>query len=655
MLQHRSLAFKLSLAILSGVILIMAAILIHNAIISERLMMQNIEENAHNLCEATANRLDQTFLSAEQLAQTLAVTLEKTPPQETDFARLLPSLLRTAPNSFFGIITAFEPYAFDPRREYFAPYVCRDGQEVKFAVLGDKDYQYHYFDWYSIPRQLRHPVWSEPYFDEGGGNVLMTTYSYPFYRVVNGKRTFTGVVTVDLSLSRLQKIVGGMKLYDHGYGILISRFGRIITHPNVKLTMNHTIFSLAEDAKRPELQGLGEKMIAGQTGFIVYHSLLMNETCRLYFQPLKANGWSLAIVIPERELLAGLHRLEWNLLAIAAVGLIVLLVLVITISYRITRPLKALTAATVEIGHGNLQQKLPKFSGGNEIDQLSAAFGKMQEDLIVHIDNLQKTTVAKEKIESELKIAREIQLSIIPKIFPAFPERKEFSVFALLESAKAVGGDLYDFFFVDDHRLCFAIGDVSGKGVPASLFMAVTQTLLKATAAKDLTTGEIVTRMNRSLARDNEMSMFVTYLVGILDITTGDVEYSNAGHNPPFIVRSQGEIEKLDKIHGMPLGVVDVHVYEASRFRLQPGDLLLLYTDGVTEAMNHHNQLFGEAQLVTELEKVVGSGVKPVVDHVMTSVKAHAAGQEQSDDITILALRFFGPAGESGLVGAKKP
>jgi len=175
--------------------------------------------------------------------------------------------------------------------------------------------------------------------------------------------------------------------------------------------------------------------------------------------------------------------------------------------------------------------------------------------------------------------------------------------------------------------------------------MAVTQTLLRATASKDLSTGEIVTRMNQALSRDNDMSMFVTYFAGVLSIATGEVEYCNAGHNPPFIVRADGTIDKLDKLHGMPLGVIETHIYDSSRFQLRPGDLLLLYTDGVTEAMNSRNELFEEKQLLDTLKETNKNEVKPVVEKVLAQVKTHAAGYEQSDDITILALRFFGPEG----------
>lgn len=647
--KNRSLAFKLSFAILSCVILTTAVILTRNAMVVRRIMLQNIEEGTRNLCEAMSYRLDQTFMVAAEQARAMSVMVENLPITESDYRRLLPAMIKDAPQSFYGSIVAFEPYAFEPQRQYFGPYAYREsGKEVKFTVLGSEEYQYFYFDWFHIPKLLLQPVWSEPYFDEGGGNVLMTTYSYPFYRQRHGRKFFSGVVTVDISLSRLQKLVNAMKFSNTGYGFLISRFGRIITHPDMGLVMNQTVFSLAEEEHNPQMREIGEQMIAGKSGFVPFNSRLLGERCWLYFHPLKSNGWSLAMVIPERELLGGLDRLRFNLIVIAAIGMTVLLLLVVVVSYRVTRPLKTLTAATVEIGHGNLNLQLPDFGGGdNEIGQLATAFGKMQSNLVSHIENLRKTTADKEKIESELTIAREIQLSIIPKIFPAFPDRKEFNVFAILESAKAVGGDLYDFFFIDDNRLCFSIGDVSGKGVPASLFMAVTQTLLRATAARELSSGEIVTRINRALARDNEMSMFVTYFLGIIDLTTGTVEFSNAGHNPPFILRTDGTTEKVEKLHGMPMGVVDFNTYDSAEIKLNPGDLLFLYTDGVTEAMNSRHEQFEEKRLTDVLDRDRRLNTRQLVESVLAGVKVHAGGFEQSDDITIVAIRYYGPEGNT--------
>ncbi|MEN6349592.1 MAG: LytS/YhcK type 5TM receptor domain-containing protein [Syntrophomonas sp.] len=252
-----------------------------------------------------------------------------------------------------------------------------------------------------------------------------------------------------------------------------------------------------------------------------------------------------------------------------------------------------------------------------------------------------ETQRTKELIESELSVAREIQMSIVPKIFPAFPERPEFDVFAILEPAKEVGGDLYDFFLLDDDHLCFTVGDVSGKGVPASLFMAVTKTLIKAKADIKLGPDEILYQVNNELCKDNDSGMFVTEFLGILTISSGEVVFSNGGHNLPYLLRKDGAVEALPKIPGMALGVMEDVGYVDANIRLDAGDSLVLYTDGVTEAMNPAGELLSEARLENILRESDCKTALDEVQHILQSTRQFVNGASQSDDITILAIKYL--------------
>ena len=277
----------------------------------------------------------------------------------------------------------------------------------------------------------------------------------------------------------------------------------------------------------------------------------------------------------------------------------------------------------------------------DEIGNLAGSFIYMERTLQQYIKNLKETTAAKERIESELQIAHDIQMSMVPKIFPPFPDRSEFDIFATLVPAKEVGGDLYDFFFIDDDHLCFAIGDVSGKGVPAALFMAVTKTLFKATAGNGGTPGEILARLNAEICRDNESCMFVTLFCAILNIRTGQVAYSNGGHNLPYLL-SNGRIQPLDKTGDMVLGAVEGVKYHRNETILRPGDRLLLYTDGVTEAMDQNENLFSERRLEEFLASVNDASPPDLTNALVDEVRRFCVGAPQSDDITILALRYWG-------------
>jgi len=245
-------------------------------------------------------------------------------------------------------------------------------------------------------------------------------------------------------------------------------------------------------------------------------------------------------------------------------------------------------------------------------------------------------------IQQELEVARKIQQSIVPRKFPPFPERKEFEIHAEMIPARDVGGDFYDFFLIDDERLGFVIGDVSGKGVPAALFMAVSKTLLKATALKGGPPEECLQQVNRILYLESVSAMFVTIFYGILNTRTGEINYCNGGHNPPYILRRNGQIETAETTGGLVLGAMKNTAYKAKKISLQSGEGIYLFTDGVTEAMDRNNDQFTEARLEENLKGWPGTPLPDFVRNVIEEVKTFSNGARQADDITILALKYLG-------------
>ncbi len=242
-------------------------------------------------------------------------------------------------------------------------------------------------------------------------------------------------------------------------------------------------------------------------------------------------------------------------------------------------------------------------------------------------------------IQYDLDTARNIQLAILPKVFPPFPERNEFEIFAMMEPAKEVGGDLYDFFLLDDDRVGFVIGDVAGKGVPAAIFMAVSRTLIRATAMKGISPDECMTYVNNLLCKDSVSSMFVTVFYGILNFRTGELEYANGGHNPPYLLKSGGELITMPLTGGLALGVEEGFVFKSSTIQLSPGDLLFTFTDGVTEAMDEEYDLYSEERLEEFLRKHYQLSTTELVKEGFVDVHEYAKGAIQSDDITVLAIR----------------
>jgi sigma-B regulation protein RsbU (phosphoserine phosphatase) len=309
------------------------------------------------------------------------------------------------------------------------------------------------------------------------------------------------------------------------------------------------------------------------------------------------------------------------------------------ISKGITGPILELNDGAMRIGSGDLHHRLDVRTG-DEIERLATTFNKMAGDLQTYITTLRDTTAEKERFESELRVAHDIQMSFLKKIFPPFPNRSDFSLYATIAPAKEVGGDLYDFVLMDESRLVFYVGDVSDKGVPASLVMAMTMTLMKRAAQQPgITPAAILREVNVALSEDNENSMFVTLFIGILNLQTGELSFSNAGHNPPLILSADGESRFLTLPEGLVLGVMPEAQYSDDRARLAQGDMIVAYTDGVTEAMNPARALYSEARLQRTLATLAGHTVEDTVGEIVASVRTHAAGAPQSDDIAVLALR----------------
>ncbi len=620
----------------SAVILVFTAILIYNHWISKQLLLKNVKENVASQASSAVQKMEVLFRSSMEPPESLAEIIKEFRPDASMIKKIQRIMLENN-QPLFGTCAAFEPNAYNENVLYQASYYYKSGDSIKYENLGTKEYNYFLWDWYQIPRELKTSLWSEPYYDEGGGNIIMSTYSVPIMEADN----VIGIVTIDISLEWLKQVMSELRFFESGYAFLLSRNGTIITHPRKEYIMNESIFSLAEGNNMPQLREIGRSMIEGKSGFTIYKSILTEKKGLLFFAPIPSTGWSLAIVIPQDELYADLYRLNRDLAVIGVMGIFLLILLIIFIAERITNPLCRLARTSREIGAGKFDVLLPTLKSKDEIGQLNESFKAMQKALKDYIENLRVTTAEKEKIESEVKIARDIQQGILPNIFPPFPERKDIDVFATLDPARDVGGDLYDFFFMDEDHLCFAIGDVSGKGIPASLFMAITRTLFRAKGGVFNDSEEIASEMNKELCRDNENAMFVTFFLGIIELSTGKLFYCNAGHNYPYMISANKKPSQLKETHGIPLGLfVDID-YNSSVIQMNKGDILVLYTDGVNEAFNLQEEAYGDERLEAALEVCANKDLKGMIKCLYGDIKKHTGHAEQSDDITLLVLKYY--------------
>jgi sigma-B regulation protein RsbU (phosphoserine phosphatase) len=636
--RHR-LSVRLSILFSVFSIVIFGLTLGYNYYQARKMIIANIEIRARNIVMATAGRVSTVISSITAETESMAWSLETFSFDNQTLLDFIEKSVHSHPD-VFGSTVSFEPYEDSRFQTPYAPYYYKTSQGVDFVDLC-KSYDYTLQDWYQIPRELGKSEWSEPYYDEGGGNILMATYSVPFYEIHDNQKRFAGIVTADISLKHLTDIVSSIRVLETGYGFLLSRNGVFLAHPRQDIVMNESLFSLAEERNDPDLREIGRQMATGKSGFISFQTI-DGVSSWMYYAPLQQVGWTLGVVFPKDELLADIRTLTLTMAGMGLAGILVLAMVVVFISGSVTKPIRALALASGKVAAGDFDAGLPEPRLKDEVGALTRDFRIMQDSLKDHIRRLMETTAARERMESELKIAHDIQMSILPKTFPPFPTREEFDLYAMIAPAREVGGDFYDFFQLGDNLLCFVIGDVSGKGVPAALFMAVSKTLIKSFAKEDITPEEVLSHVNQELAAENEACMFVTLFCGLFDMKSGEVQYANAGHNPPLVIKKDGTIEWLPRGRSLVLGAIQGIRYESERIRLSPGDSLFLYTDGVTEAMNHADELFSEERLANALSGSAGMEIEAAIGKIMDAIYSFSDGAPQSDDITMMMIRYFG-------------
>jgi phosphoserine phosphatase RsbU/P len=642
MFRRLKIGPRLALLTLLGCTLVLGAITGSCYLFGSRQIEKETREKAIYLAVGTANRIETVQRGVEKVVHAAASRVEDGQRSPEQVRVMLARAVRENPE-IYGAAFAYAPEKVSGKTQLAAPYVYRKGEQLVFKDLGAGSYRYDVWDWYTLPRDLERPVWSEPYFDEGGGGALMVTYSIPVFDGSGTAGKLVGVMNCDVSLDWLTNLLRSIRFAETGYAFLISRTGAYICHPKKEFVVRETVFSVAESSRRPELRAVARRMISGETGYIPLRNLVSRAPSHLAFAPVPSTGWSVSIIVTDAELLAPVISLSRSVALVGIAGFALLLLITLLIARSITRPIKALDAATGILAQGDLDAPLPSIPGNDEVAHLAESFSHMRTELKRSMEDLRVTTAAKQKMESELEIARSIQMSLVPRTFPAFPDRPEFDLYAELHPARAIGGDFYDFFMLDRNRFCLAIGDVSDKGIPAALFMAVVRTFLKAIWRDEESPAATLRKLNDELALDNDSTMFVTLLCAVVDLRDGSMRYACGGHNLPFLISPDGEVRQVRRLKGVPVGAMEEMLFEEGTESMRPGDVFFLYTDGVTEAMNGAGDLFGDDRLDDWLKRYADTcGMKELVKGVRDTVDSFADGAEQSDDLTLMAFRYTG-------------
>ena len=599
---------------------------------------QEAISRATQILDNTAERVE-GILNRVEVATNMTKWLVQRHPDNPDSMFVYSRGMLLNNPDFYNCSIAFEPYYFKDKGRYFSAYSKHEGDTIRTIQGGSDNYQYFYMDWYLMPMLLGKPSWTEPYMDfDVPTNTSNMVASYCDV-IKDGQGKVIGVINTSLSLSWLSQTVSSLKPYPNSYSIMIGRGGTYFVHPDTTKITRQTIFTQTFEQPDTALTRLGHAMQRGEDSMM--HTNINGESCYVFYQPLGATGCSIAIVCPESDIFGGFDRLRHTVDAIVAVGLLMMLYFFIRIITRELNPLRRLAEEAETIASGQFDAKLPNFRRIDEIGQLSHSFGNMQQSLVKYIDELKDTTSQKASIERDIRIASAIQKGMLPEKFPSKTDRDDVQIYASLTPAKDVGGDLFDFYFRDE-KLFFCIGDVAGKGVPASLFMAVTRAVFRTVSVRESMPDRIMATMNKIIAEMNKNSMFVTLFVGVLDLPTGHLYYCNAGHDAPLLIGAGVGMLPCDS--NIPVGFKPSWKYTLQEAQVFTGTTIFLFTDGLTEAMDANQSQF-QMERVTDVatQALAKQHLEPqqLISEMTEAVHQFVGNAEQSDDLTMMAIQYI--------------
>ena len=635
---RRKLSVRVSLWVVMFAAVIFIAALSFLFYQSREAVRQEAINRATQILDKTSLRVE-GILNRVEVAPNMTMWLVQRHPNKADsmfvYSR---GVLQNNPD-FYNCSIAFEPYYFGDKVRYFSAYTKHIGDSIRTIQGGSDSYQYFFMDWYLMPTLLDRPCWTEPYMDldvATNTSEMVTSYCQA---IKDKQNKVIGVINTSLSLNWLSQTISATKPYPNSYSIMIGRGGTYFVHPDTTKITRQTIFTQTLEQSDTAMSSLGHAMQRGEEG--MKHMNINGQDSYVFYKPLGKTGCSMAIVCPESDIFGGFDRLRRTVFAIVCVGLLLMLYFFIRIITRELKPLRRLAHEAETIASGQFDAELPDFQRIDEIGQLSHSFGNMQQSLVKYIDELKDTTAQKASIESDLRIASDIQMGMLPENFPTKADRDDVQIYASLTPAKEVGGDLFDFYFRDE-KLFFCIGDVSGKGVPASLFMAVTRSIFRTVSAHESMPDRIMTTINKTIADMNKRNMFVTLFVGVLDLPTGRLHYCNAGHDAPLLVGVG--VGELPCDSNIPVGFMPQWDYSLQEAQIFPGTTIFLFTDGLTEAMDADNAQFQIERINDVAARAFANQQqepRQLIEQMTNAVHRFVGDAEQSDDLTMMGIQYI--------------
>ena len=629
------MASRLTIYLLAVATLLFLGLVFINFMISIRIWEDNVKLTAEITKERVFEEIETRIKRAENVTEQLASVYNAgISADREELLKLLEQFVQSYKRiTGAALILNFNP--LDENSDYLFVYYS-EKEDSLFVSFNKKAVMNELYPIVIDPDSAR---WSEPHYDPISRKEKLITYSVPI--IIDGE--YIGVLTADLSIDWLDKMVSSIKIYDSGFAFLISGKGTILTHPTRKeFILTSNLEQLTEGIDKKNIALLLNEVEERNAGtFEIRDPYVTENDVYAIHQPLQVLNGTLIMLVPKSEALEGLYKLTGTLLIIAFLSFSLLALSIFFIIKKQLSPLKSLAKSLNSIGEGDFNVDIPEPKRLDEVGNLSRSFNLMKENLAKHVILLDKSTSEKDRIESEIMIAAKIQKSIIPVAPPAGLLKKGVDLYGFLQPARQVGGDLFDYFMRDETHLSFVLGDVTGKGIPASFFMGMTRAYFRSEGKYLQSSNEMMDKINENLFANNPEAIFVTLFCGIMDLQTGIIDFCNAGHNFPYLYRSDGQLIEMQNQHGTPLGLVEDQKYKSDNLELQKGDALFLYTDGITEERNRDEELFGEDRLQSILSKLdmKGLSAKEICDNTIELVKEFNDDSEQDDDITIFCLK----------------
>ena len=541
----------------------------------------------------------------------------------------------------------FEPDVFPQKGHHLEIYAWRDSTgTIRGKQMNEHHPDYMTHPWYKAAFERQEGDWTPPYFDRAASQQLTTTYLTHIHDHQGRK---VGMLGADVSLEwlrlRHQRIDAEnherfeKDFKDQSYSFIIDSDGTYLIHPDRERVLKKKFQDVAALTPDTADDEMAQDMMAGKSGS--RRMLKDGIDSWVFYSYVKYADWTVVVVVPEAIIHHNGNTLVLFLLGILATGLLIIYVLSHKLIQQNLKQVKRFVTAAGEMAQGNFNAELPEMRS-REMDALRTAFMDMENSLARYVEELKTTTASNVALEQELKIASDIQQQMLPKVYPPFPERTDIDIFGEVVTAKKVGGDLFDFFIRDD-KLYFSIGDVAGKGVPAALVMAVTRSMFRSASLSNTSPKLIVESINRSVCQSNDSFMFVTLFMGVLDLKTGHLLYTNAGHEPPVLVGG-AHTRFINVNNNIPLGLRSDWEYTEQKSLIDKGTTLFLYTDGYTEAETTEHEQFGRERMCSEALRLSAEHLdsREFVRQIRQAERTFVHGIPQSDDISLLAIKYLG-------------